>query len=120
LAVAMMSSNAAFSKQLLNMSNRNPQLKSYAQQAQILADRTPLGPKFAALRGLVTAFRDRDPDFRVVVFTMRAETLRALQEALEGLGIRVGSIRGNQPAHNSRAIADFTADTPLVNVLLCT
>src|SRR5690606_35751637 len=64
LGVAMMSSNAAFAKQLQNMSSKKAQLSPYAHQAQALAEKVPLGPKFAGLRRLVTELRSNTPDFR--------------------------------------------------------
>lgn len=120
LAATMMSSNAAFAKQLHNMSQKNRLLRPFVRRAEGLAEEIPLGPKFAGLKELVDTFREQDSGFRLVVFTMRVETLRALQAALEALGVRVGTVVGDQAALNGKAIADFTADTPRVNVLLCT
>gem|GEM_PF-2296514 len=59
---------------------------------------------------------------RLIVFTMRLETLRFLAEALEREGFKdqIGILHGGQGTANLRAIKDFMAEPPVRPILLST
>jgi len=59
---------------------------------------------------------------RMIVFTMRLETLRFIAQALEraGFGDQIAVLQGHQERANRRSIADFTADPPVKPILLST
>lgn len=59
---------------------------------------------------------------RMIVFTMRLETLRFIAQALEraGFGDQIAVLQGNQHQANRRAIADFSVDPPFKPILLST
>lgn len=123
LAEAMMSSHTAFYHQVKRMQERpggrllpDDLMKEIAD----LAKRNPLGPKFAKLRKLIEAARSADSDFRVVVFTKRLATQEALVQAIESMGIPTGIIAGGRPQGNLKAVSDFTAKKPLINVIVST
>lgn len=123
LAEAMMSSHAAFHDQVSNMISRAGGAgipDTLVQEIADLAKRNPLGPKFRRLQELLKVARESDPDFRVVVFTKRLATQQALVEEIEAMGIRTGIIAGGRPQNNRKAVSDFTADTPLINVIVST
>lgn len=76
----------------------------------------------AKVRAVVDLVREaaKQGNPRVIVFTMRLETLDMLAQALQvaGFGDRVGVMKGGAPEENRRAIRDFLADPALRPVLL--
>jgi superfamily II DNA or RNA helicase len=59
---------------------------------------------------------------RIIIFTMRLETLRFLKNSLEcaGFSDQIALIHGRQGADNRRAVQDFMAEPPLRPILLST
>lgn len=121
LAIAMMSSPAAFAHQLERMASSRPPFVSVARQARAIASANPIGAKGRALRTLVTALRtSAGPSFRCVVFTLRRETQQAIAAMLESEGVRVGLIRGGRARENQATIDAFHRSDPEVSVIVST
>lgn len=121
LAIAMMSSPAAFAHQLTRRAGNNPDLEASAAVAREAARKRPIGAKGVALKRLLEQLRDSSGEsFRCVVFTVRRETQQALATMLEALGMRVGLIRGGRARENQATIDAFNADPPTVNVIIST
>lgn len=121
LALAMMSSPAAFAHQMERMAVSRPWLQASATKARGIADGSPAGAKLATLLRIIGELRqERGSAFRAVVFTNRKETQRVLGEALAAHGVRVGFIRGAHAPENRRTIERFGHDPPDVNVVVST
>ncbi len=122
ISQAMMSSPEALLAQLDNMArNKSVPLHSVEVIRVLLARPTERTGKLNALHGLIGELRrERPKDWRVVVFTSRKETQRAIGASLSGQGIAVGYISDQGDAANQRAIANFRAEPPQANVLIST
>ena len=120
LAQAMMSSPAALAAQLENLAANSPALRPAALRARSLANACREPAKIARLLELCQELRSSRPDWRVVVFTQRAETQKAIGERLALDGIPVGYIRGGRATENQKAIEGFRADPPRIRALVST
>ena len=99
---------------------RQPALAEAAQQARSLAGACMAPAKLRRLLFLCDELRARRPDWRVVVFTLRKETLGLIRHALAGKGVPAGFIQGGQARENQLAIEQFRTSPPGVHVLVST
>ena len=121
MAVAMMSSPAAFAHQLTRRASNRRDLERSARLARSIAEVNPIGAKGASLRTLVDNLRaEAGQGFRCIVFTTRRETQQALAEMLRANGVRVGLIRGGHATENQATIDAFNQSAPGVNVIVST
>jgi superfamily II DNA or RNA helicase len=120
LGQALMSSPAALAAQLRNMAVARSDLASAAAQAQLVAEGSKPPAKLTHLYELCDMLRQSRPDWRLVVFTGRKETLEMIGRGLRARGIPAGFIAGGRHEANRRDTAAFTVDPPLVRVLVST
>ncbi len=118
---ASVSSPEALATQLENMARNRTVPMSMAQSARQIADKPGPTAKLALLGQIVAELRAARPaNWRVVVFTTRKETQRAIAEYLRGQGIGVGLIDGENPRGRQSAIEGFRVDPPLHHVIVST
>lgn len=121
LLQAMMSSPAAMVKQAGNMAQRGTLEQDVARDISKLASSVKVPGKLAALLEMVEEIRSQKPDgWRLVVFTLRIETLEMLGRELSDRGIKVGFVRGARHAQNTKTIADYQSNPPAINVIIST
>lgn len=121
LAEALMSSPSALATQVRNAASRKQVGERTAKAAEEIADLAPLGCKALPLLDLARRLREERPaDWRMVVFTRRKATQRAIGEVLEVLGARVGFIGGGHARTQDETVRGFQADPPSVNVIVST
>ena len=121
LAQAMMSSPQALVAQLRNMAQRDEKWKALATEVEDLAARESLPSKAQGLLDLVEELRSRRPkDWRLVVFTIRLETLRMICDVLRRSNVPFGTIHGGAAAQNLTTVKQFTAEMPAIHVIVST
>lgn len=120
LGQALMSSPDALLAQLRKMSSEGSLPRSTFDDAARVARLVGESSKLRVLRELIGELRGQRDDWRVLVFTGRLATLTMIQRSLEAIGCRVGTVRGNDWDANNKAIADYRATPPLVNVIVST
>jgi len=121
VAKALLSSPQALALQMENMSRTRPQFAAAALKLRDFADRVGTTAKLQRLGRIVDKLKSGgEKDWRLLVFTERTETQRAIGEWLTSKGIRIGFIRGGQAAANQAAIDAFHADPPRINCIIST
>ena len=91
----------------------------------------PLKERFAALTtsaklqrllGLIREYAAREPEWRIIVFTIRRATAEFIRDALlrEGYGHVLAVVQGGQGSRNAAAVADFVASPPRRHLLVST
>ena len=122
LAQALMSSPEALLSQLQTMSgNKTVPADALARAHRLFKEEGASTGKLEALVALVEQLREQRPkDWRVVVFTSRKETQRAIGTFLTARGISVGYISDQGAVGNQRAIEKLRSDPPGINVLVST
>lgn len=121
LAKALLSSPQALAAQLRNMVRTRPHFQKLTEAVGAFADGNPVTAKLAYLSELTaTLTKKAGTDWRLLIFTERAETQRALGQWLEAKGIRHRFISGGQPLANREAIDALQADPPQVNCVVST
>lgn len=121
LAKALLSSPQALALQMENMSRTRPEFSAKAAEIRQLADQMGATAKLQELAEIVEELKAADGNsWRLLVFTERIETQRAIGEWLVGKGVRLGYIRGGAAAANQKAIEAFQADTPRINCIIST
>ena len=121
LACAMMSSPAALVSQLENMAKDKVNWKDVADEVRRVTERGGLPAKLRGLLQVIGECRDKRPaDWRVVIFTVRKETLKTICEALTATQVRYGVIQGGAARDNVRTVEAFKTTPPAVNVIVST
>ena len=121
LAKALLSSPQALAAQLRNMVRTRPHFQKLTEAVGAFADGNPVTAKLAYLSELTaTLTKKAGTDWRLLIFTERAETQRALGQWLGAKGIRHRFISGGQPIANREAIDALQADPPKVNCVVST
>lgn len=121
IAEGLMSSPAALARQLQSMVTSGSATSKAAARAKQIAEASPLGCKLRFLQDLAAELRaQQGANWRMVVFTRRVETQRAIGEAMNAAGASVGHIGGGHGHSQDRDIAAFKASPPTVNVLIST
>ncbi len=121
LAIALMSSPAAFAKQIGNPKNQANVRQSVIDEVQRIAESSPLGCKAKRLFELIDGLRAQKPNsWHTVIFTRRKATQRALGKALKARGARVGYIGGDYVHRQDNDILKYQENPPRVNVLIST
>lgn len=118
---ALMSSPYALAAQLDNMARSGTVPVALAQSVRALATSSLASGKMHGLTNLVKELSLKRPeDWRLVVFTIRAETQEAIKRHLQSMGISVGLIGGSSSLGNQRAIQGFKNSPPAIRVLVST
>ena len=121
LAKALLSSPQAFALQLENMSVSRPQFAGAARKIRAFVDSMKDTAKLRALGSIVDELRARGgDDWRLLIFTERTETQKAIGEWLKRRSVAVGYIRGGAAVANNRAVQGFQADPPNINCIVST
>jgi superfamily II DNA or RNA helicase len=118
---ALMSSPHALLDQLQNMSQKNPDWLNLARDVERLTAGAEPSAKFKGLFHVVGQLRERRPDnWRLVIFTTRKLTQKAICRALDDRQIPHGTIKGGKPAENLETIRGFREEPPRYNVVVST
>lgn len=121
LAIALMSSPAAFRDQVCKPDNKTKLDADALAEVHHIADSSPLGCKAKRLFELVDQLKAANPDnWRVLIFTGRKATQREIGRALQARGARVGYIGGDLGAKQDTHIRQFQANPPEINVIVST
>lgn len=121
LAEALMSSPSALASQLIKSAEAGQVSPTIVAKARRLAAESPLGCKAEYLLKLATELRKSRPkDWRMVVFTRRVATQRAIGHALEAMGASVGYIGGGHGATQDQSVRGFQAVPPTINAIVST
>jgi superfamily II DNA or RNA helicase len=121
VAKALLSSPQALALQMENMSRSRPQFSAAAAKLREFADHVGPTAKLQRLGHIVDELKAAGgKEWRLLVFTERTETQRAIGDWLMSKGIRLGFIRGGQAAANQKAIDAFQADPPGINCIIST
>ena len=121
LAKALLSSPQALAFQLRNMAATRPHFSKAAEAVSAFADGNPLTAKLEYLRTLTNDLKRVDPtDWRILIFTERTETQKALGRWLTSQGITHRFISGGHPVANREAIDALQAEPPLVHCVVST
>jgi len=119
LAQTILSSPAAAEKALRSRAEKE---KSGGHLAELAAS-IQSSAKLERLLQLVRALKSEDPDWRILVFTLRKETARFIERALDREGLRnvLAVVRGDQGDRaNKQAVLDFVSSPPKKRVLVST
>ncbi|MFN0059736.1 MAG: DEAD/DEAH box helicase [Planctomycetota bacterium] len=118
---AAVSSPEALAAQLENMGKNRTVRMDAVLEARRIADAPGLTAKLERVARFVSQLRgERPDDWRLVVFTTRKETQRAIVQHLRGTGVSVGTIDGENPRGRQDAIEGFRADPPRYHVIVST
>jgi superfamily II DNA or RNA helicase len=121
LAKALLSSPQALAQQLENMSVSRPRFDGPARKIRTFVDSMTDTAKLRALGRIVDELRTRGgDDWRLLIFTERTETQKAIGNWLQRRGVAVGYIRGGAAVANNRAVQGFQADPPNINCIVST
>jgi superfamily II DNA or RNA helicase len=121
LAKALLSSPQALAAQLRNMASTRPHFAKVSEAVSAFAAKDPITAKLSYLSALVSNLAKEEGDrWRLLVFTERAETQKALGRWLDSRGIKHGFVSGGQTSANQAAIAGLQADPPKLNCLVST
>lgn len=121
LLIAMMSSPQALSAQLRNMSLKNANWNHLANDVEKLVSSSGYPSKLLGLLKIIAELRKRNPqNWRLVVFTTRKETQKLIISVLKDEAIPYGIIQGGKPDANFKAVKNYSADPPLINVIVST
>jgi SNF2 family DNA or RNA helicase len=121
LAKALLSSPQALALQIENMSRARPQFSAPAATIRQFVDKMGATAKLQRLARIVEELKAAGgTSWRLLVFTERTETQRAIGEWLTGRGVSLAYIRGGAAASNQKAIEAFQADTPGINCIIST
>jgi superfamily II DNA or RNA helicase len=121
VAKALLSSPQALALQIENMSHTRPQFAAAALKLRDFADGVGTTAKLQRLGRIIDKLEAGNArDWRLLVFTERTETQRAIGQWLTSKGVRIGFIRGGQAAANQAAIDAFHADPPRINCIIST
>jgi superfamily II DNA or RNA helicase len=121
VAQAMMSSPEALIAQLRNMAERGTISQEMLEDAESVATRVTVTGKLQRLAIIISKLvTSRRFDWRLLVFTRRKETQRAIAQFLRKRGISYGLIQGGAAGSNARAIKGFWSDPPENHVLVST
>jgi len=118
---ALTSSPEALSAQLTNMARKGTVPPDLAASVKAIVGRMPLSAKLVGLGNLIEKLKKENPDgWRLVVFTIRRETQTAIQNFLEGHGLKVGIINGDSGERNQETINLFRKNPPGCRVIVST
>jgi superfamily II DNA or RNA helicase len=121
LAKALLSSPQALALQMENMSRTRPQFSAAAAKIRQFADQMGATAKLQRLARIVEELKAAGGNsWRLLVFTERTETQRAIGEWLMEKDVRLGYVRGGAAAANQKAIEAFQADPPGINCIIST
>ncbi|HEX7003351.1 MAG TPA: SNF2-related protein [Trueperaceae bacterium] len=121
LAEALMSSPAAFADQIRTLGEAGRVSPSVVAEVRRLAESSPLGCKEPQLLAMARRLMSERPrDWRMVVFTRRIATQKAIGEALAAIGASVGYIGGGHGRTQDQDVRRYQADPPEVNVIVST
>lgn len=121
VAKALLSSPQALALQIENMSRTRPQFSAAALKLRDFASQVGATAKLQCLGRIIDELKAAGgTEWRLLVFTERTETQRAIGEWLTGRGVRLGFIRGGQAAANQKAIEAFQSDPPGINCIIST
>lgn len=121
LARALMSSPQALVAQLKNMAGKNPQWRVVADEVEGIVNRNSAPSKILGLLQVIQQLQgQRAEDWRLVIFTIRRETLRIIGEALKASDIPFGVIQGGAGRKNTATVKSFSAKPPEIHVIVST
>lgn len=116
---ALMSSPDALASQLETMAGRLVPTE-VAKEARKLVSDGGIPSKLSGLGWLIDELKRERPDWRLIVFTSRKETQRAIGRYLKTRDIPTGFIAGGEVFQNERSIKAFRTSPPGVHVLVST
>ena len=120
LAESLMSSPAAFIDQLNEMAKKEYLAKELLQKVD---ESLPEGFESAKQKSVIKIckeLRSKKKDWRLIIFTKRIETLKAIGKSLHREGITYGFIQGNNANQNQKTIKDFCSEPPKIHVIIST
>jgi len=120
IAQAAMSSLEALATQLENMAKNGTIARHHYAAALALLGENLQSGKLQCLRQVIDELQNKRPDWRLIVFTMRKETQRAIEEYLRSAGISFGSIVGGSAATNQDTVERFRSEPPRIHVIVST
>jgi len=121
LAQALMSSPEALLKQMENMAKKGSlQGRVLTKAREIVTTLTATG-KLSRLQELIDVMSTkRKKKWRLLIFTTRKETQKAIGRFLHEQAISYGYIEGGQSHRNYHTIERFTSDPPSIHVIVST
>jgi len=120
LAESLMSSPAAFIDQLQEMAKKEYLATELLQK---VVETLPDGFESAKQKGVIKICRElssKKKDWRLIIFTKRIETLKAIGKSLNREGIACGFIRGGHANQNQKTIDNFRSEPPKIHVIVST
>ena len=124
LVQGLLSSPLTFETELQKAATTTPKLKTYIPEVHQLVSQIGVPSKLRTILNYLQELKNRatrhHASWRAVIFTIRKDTQKQIQQWLAENNIASGIIQGGAPETNRKTIEAYSCEPPQINVIIST